>query len=60
LRTPRSVDEVVAHRFVFRPQDQVLFVEAVERRSMQQHIERLVRAGGVAEVDPGRYVARGQ
>jgi glyoxylase-like metal-dependent hydrolase (beta-lactamase superfamily II) len=60
LRTPRSVDEIVAHRFVFRPQDQVPFAEAVERRSMQQHIERLVRAGGVAEVDPGRYIARGQ
>ena len=55
LAEPRTLDEVAAHRFVYRPQDQVSFAEAVERRSMAQHIERLRRQGRVREVDAGRF-----
>jgi hypothetical protein len=36
----------------------VSFAEAVERRSMAQHVEALLRDGRVTEVEPGRYVAR--
>jgi len=57
LAEPRSLDEIAAHRFVYRPQDEVLFAEAVERRSMGQHVDRLVRQGRVAEVEPGRFCA---
>jgi len=57
LREPRSIEEIVAHRFVYRPQDDVLWADPVERRSMVQHLERLCRAGRVAEVEPGRFLA---
>jgi hypothetical protein len=55
LTTPRTLDQVAAHRFVYRPGDPVPYAEAVERRSMGQHVARLVREGRVREVEPGRY-----
>ena len=55
--TPRSLDEIVAHRFVFRPGDDVPHAPAVEARSMSQHVERLLGAGRLREVEPGRYLA---
>ena len=55
LAEPHSLDEIAAHRFVYRPQDPVPFAEPVERRSMGQHVERLVRDGRVREVEHGRY-----
>jgi hypothetical protein len=57
LGQPRSLDEVAAHRFVYRPEDPVPFAEPVERRSMAQHLARLVRRGRVREVEPGRFAA---
>jgi hypothetical protein len=59
LAEPRTLDDVAAHRFVYRPQDPVSFAEPVERRSMGQHVERLVGAGAVREVEPGRFVRVG-
>ncbi|MGH7803442.1 MAG: MBL fold metallo-hydrolase, partial [Candidatus Binatia bacterium] len=47
LAEPRTIDEIVAHRFVYRPQDPVSFADPVERRSMSQHVDRLVAAGRV-------------
>ena len=58
LATPRTLDEVVAHRFVYRPGDAVPYADMVERRSMAQHLDRLVRAGRVREIAPERYVVR--
>jgi glyoxylase-like metal-dependent hydrolase (beta-lactamase superfamily II) len=57
LAEPRTLDDVVAHRFVYRPQDQVVFADGVERRSMSQHIARLLRDGRVGELAPGVYRA---
>ena len=57
LAEPRTLNDVVAHRFVYRPGDAVGFADGVERRSMGQHIERLLRRGRVREVEPGRFVA---
>jgi len=57
LREPRTMGDIVAHRFVYRPQDDIAWADAAERRSMSQHLERLVRAGGVTEVDAGTFVA---
>ena len=59
LAEPHSLDEIAAHRFVYRPKDPVSFAEPVERRSMGQHVERLVAAGAVREVEPGRFVRVG-
>jgi glyoxylase-like metal-dependent hydrolase (beta-lactamase superfamily II) len=57
LGEPRSLDEIAAHRVVYRPQDPVPFAEPVERRSMGQHVARLVRDERVREVAPGRFEA---
>lgn len=57
LAEPRSLGEIAAHRFVYRPGDDVLFAEPVERRSMGQHLERLGAEGRVREVEPGRFRA---
>jgi glyoxylase-like metal-dependent hydrolase (beta-lactamase superfamily II) len=58
LAEPHSLDEVAAHRFVYRPGDAVAFADAVERRSMAQHIARLAAHGRLEEVEEGRYRAR--
>jgi len=55
LAEPHSLDEIAAHRFVYRPEDPVPFAEPVERRSMAQHLARLLRQGRVREVEPGRF-----
>jgi glyoxylase-like metal-dependent hydrolase (beta-lactamase superfamily II) len=55
LECPRSLDDVVAHRFVYRPGDAVPYADAVERRSMSQHLARLVTAGRVEETAPGVF-----
>lgn len=59
LAAPRTLAEIVAHRFVYRPGDAVLFADDVERRSMGQHLDRLAAAGRVREVEPGRFRASG-
>jgi glyoxylase-like metal-dependent hydrolase (beta-lactamase superfamily II) len=57
LREPHGLDEIVAHRFVYRPGDPVPYADAVERRSMTQHLERLIGEGRVREVEAERYLA---
>ncbi|HKE15004.1 MAG TPA: MBL fold metallo-hydrolase [Kofleriaceae bacterium] len=58
LAEPRTLDEIARHRFVYRPQDSVLFADDVERRSMSLHIARLARDGRVREPEPDLHVAR--
>lgn len=55
LAEPRTLTEISRHRFVYRPQDPVPFAEPVEARSMSMHLARLVRAGRVCEIEPGRW-----
>jgi glyoxylase-like metal-dependent hydrolase (beta-lactamase superfamily II) len=57
LREPRTLEEIVKHRFVYRPTDPVSFADPVERRSMSQHLGRCLQRGQVREVEPGRYRA---
>jgi glyoxylase-like metal-dependent hydrolase (beta-lactamase superfamily II) len=57
LREPHTLDEIARHRFVYRPEDDIPFAEGVEKRSMGQHVERLLRDGRVREVEAGRYLA---
>ncbi len=56
LRQPRTLDDVVSHRLVYRPYVQLPFVDAVERRTALLHLERLGRHGLVVHVDGG-YLA---
>ena len=55
LEAPRTLDEIVRHRFVYRPSDPVSFADPVERRSMSQHLARLVALGRAREISPGRF-----
>ena len=57
LSEPRTMAEIVAHRFVYRPGVEVLWADTVERRSMSMHVTRLLRSGGVVEMAPGLYRA---
>jgi len=57
LREPRTIDEMRAHRFIYRPHVQMPFVGSVERRSAEMHVARMLRRGEAVEVDPGRYRA---
>lgn len=54
---PRTLAEIAKHRFVYRPTDAVAFAEPVERRSMEQHLARLVADGRAREISPGRFTA---
>lgn len=54
---PRSLTEIVAHRFVYRPEDRIPYADPVEARSMGQHLERLLARGAVHEVEAGRFLA---
>jgi glyoxylase-like metal-dependent hydrolase (beta-lactamase superfamily II) len=56
LGRPRTLEDVVAHRLVYRPHVQVPFAEAVERRTALLHLERLTRLGLVVLTDGG-YLA---
>jgi glyoxylase-like metal-dependent hydrolase (beta-lactamase superfamily II) len=58
LRDPHTLDDIAEHRFVYRPGDPVAFAFAVERRSMGQHLDRLVAAGRVLEVESGLFRTR--
>ena len=57
LAEPHTLDEIAAHRFVFRPKDAVANADDVERRSMSLHLERLERDGRVGSLDGGRFQA---
>jgi hypothetical protein len=58
LAEPRTVDEMVAHRFVYRPHVTLGFVEMVERRTAELHLQRMLARGEAAEVEPGRFQRR--
>lgn len=54
LSEPRTVEEIVARRLVYRPHVDLPFVAAVERRTAVLHLERLERSGRVRSED-GRF-----
>jgi len=56
LRQPRTIEDVVGHRLVYRPHVRLPFVEAVERRTALLHLDRLERRGLVVATDTG-YLA---
>lgn len=55
LTTPHTLDEIVEHRFVFRPGTTGVFHDAAEMRSMTLHLERLMEQGQVVEEANGFY-----
>jgi glyoxylase-like metal-dependent hydrolase (beta-lactamase superfamily II) len=57
LAEPRTVDDMVAHRFIYRPHVEHVFADNVERRSATLHLERMISRGEAIEIEPGRYRA---
>ncbi|PRZ41882.1 metallo-beta-lactamase superfamily protein [Antricoccus suffuscus] len=57
LREPAYFDEIAERRLVYRPHVEGAHVAPVERSTAQQHLERLIGQGRVAEVEPGRFRA---
>ena len=55
LAAPRSIDEMVAHRFIYRPHVESAFVTSVERRSADLHVRRMLDRNEAVEVDSGRF-----
>ncbi len=57
LDEPRTIDEMVARRFVYRPHVDIPFVATVEARTAQLHVARMLDRGEAIEAEPGRYRA---
>ena len=57
LSEPRSIDDMVDHRFIYRPHVEMAFVTSVERRSAEMHVARMIRRGEAIELEPGRFRA---
>jgi glyoxylase-like metal-dependent hydrolase (beta-lactamase superfamily II) len=55
LAEPHTIDDFVAHRFIYRPHVQHSFADSVERRSATLHLDRMLRRGEAVEVEPGRF-----
>lgn len=55
LVEPHSLDEMVAHRFIYRPHVDMAIVEPVERRSADLHLRRMLARGEATEVEPGLF-----
>jgi glyoxylase-like metal-dependent hydrolase (beta-lactamase superfamily II) len=57
LAEPHTIDEMVAHRFIYRPHVEYVFADSVERRSAAMHLHRMIVRGEAEEIEPGRYRA---
>ncbi len=55
LAEPHTIDEMRAHRFVYRPHVQSAFTESVERRTADLHVQRMLKRGEASEVEPGLF-----
>jgi len=49
LAVPRSLGELVAHRFLYPPHAQMAFIDSAERRTIDQHLARLCQRGEVEQ-----------
>ena len=57
LAEPRTVADMVAHRFVYRPHVEHVFADSVEQRTAELHLDRMRQRGEAVEVEPGRWRA---
>ncbi len=56
LGEPHSIDDMVEHRFIYRPHVEIgVRRRSVERRSADLHVQRMLRRGEAVEVDSGRF-----
>ncbi|AZG44605.1 MBL fold metallo-hydrolase [Gordonia insulae] len=57
LDRPRTLPEIADHRLVYRPHVDLPFVDAVERRTAELHLERLIAHGQVAVTAEQAFVS---
>jgi glyoxylase-like metal-dependent hydrolase (beta-lactamase superfamily II) len=57
LAEPRTVADMVAHRFIYRPHVEITIADSVERRSAELHLQRMLTRGEATEVAPATYQA---
>lgn len=57
LAEPHTIDDMVAHRFIYRPHVEISIADSVERRSAELHLQRMVSRGEAAEVAPATFRA---
>ncbi len=55
LGEPRTVEEMVSNRFVYRPHVEHVFADTVERRTANLHLERMIKNGEAVEVESGKF-----
>jgi len=55
LSEPRTINEMMAHRFVYRPHVEHVFADSVEHRTATLHVARMRERGEANEVAPGRW-----
>lgn len=55
LVEPRTLDEMMVNRFVYRPHVEITFADSVERRTAEMHVARMIKRGEAAEVEPGKF-----
>lgn len=55
LAEPHTIEEMMRKRFVYRPHVDHLFADAVESRTAELHVQRMMQRGEATEVDPGRF-----
>jgi glyoxylase-like metal-dependent hydrolase (beta-lactamase superfamily II) len=57
LAEPRDLEAMVARRFLYPPHADLPFIDAVERRTIEQHLARMEGDGRIERTDDGRWVA---
>jgi glyoxylase-like metal-dependent hydrolase (beta-lactamase superfamily II) len=55
LAEPRTLDELVRHRFLYPPHATLSWIDNAERRTITQHLERLEAQGAVARCAPDAW-----
>jgi glyoxylase-like metal-dependent hydrolase (beta-lactamase superfamily II) len=55
LAEPRTLQELVDHRFLYRPHVEGPYVDGAERRTASLHLERMLARGEAVEAEPGRF-----
>ncbi len=58
LVEPRTIDDMVERRFIYRKHVDHVFADSVERRCAAMHLQRMLARGEAAEVTPGHFQAR--
>ncbi|NNE94482.1 MAG: MBL fold metallo-hydrolase [Acidimicrobiales bacterium] len=57
LSEPHTIEEMVAHRFVYRPGVEMTIADSVEQRTAVLHVARMLSRDEATEVSPGRFQA---